>query len=98
MVKWLKSTISHIAIKLEKQQQLCVLNCKKPKFHHRRRRHYRATSCIVPRITSHITPPTISLMSVRCHISVGTMFRMIRDIIYVKCHKKASTSTLSNYY
>ena len=94
----LKSTISRIAIKVEKQQQLCVLNDKKPNFHHRRRRRHRATPCIVPRITSYINPPTISLMAVRCHISVGTMFRIIRDIIYVKCHKKASTSTFSNYY
>ena len=31
-----------------------------------------------------MTPP-------RCHISVGTMFRIIHDIIYVRCYKKGQS-------
>ena len=83
-----KSTISRIANKVGKQRQLCLLNSEKPKFH--RRRHI-ATSSIVRRITSYINkenPPTISLMAARCHISVGTTVRIIRDIIHARCRKK----------
>ena len=60
----------------------------KNQFH--RRRHI-ATSSIVRRITSYINkenPPTTPLMAPRCHISVGTMFRIIRDIIHARCHKR----------
>ena len=83
-----KSTISHIANKVGKQRQLCLLNSEKPKFH--RRRHI-ATPSIVRRITSYINkenPPTISLMAARCHISVGTTVRIICDIIHARCRKK----------
>ena len=83
-----KSTISRIANKVGKQRQLCLLNSEKAKFH--RRRHI-ATSSIVRRITSYINkenPPTISLMAARCHISVGTTVRIIRDIIHGRCRKK----------
>ena len=83
-----KSTISRIANKVGKQRQLCLLNSEKPKFP---RRLHIATPSIVRRITSYIikeNPPTISLMAARCHISVGTMFRIIRDIIHAGCRKK----------
>ena len=83
-----KSTISRIANKVGKQRQLCLLNSEKAKFH--RRRHI-ATPSIVRRITSYINkenPPTISLMVARCHISVGTTVRIIRDIIHARCRKK----------
>ena len=66
----------------------------KNQFH--RRRHI-ATPSIVRRITSYINkenPPTISLMAARCHISVGTTFRTIRDIIHARCRKKRSVHRL----
>ncbi|CAF1521659.1 unnamed protein product, partial [Adineta steineri] len=71
-----------------KQRPLGLLNNQKPKFH--RRRHV-ATPNIVRRIASYIrkeNPPTISLMAARCHIDVGTTFRIIRDVIHAKCRKK----------
>ena len=83
-----RSTISRIANQVGKQRQACLLNNQKPKFY--RRRHV-ATPAIVRRITSYINkenPPTISLMAARCHISVGTTFRTIRDVIHAKCRKK----------
>ena len=83
-----KSTTSRIANTVGKQPQLCLLNSKKPKFH---RHRHRAIPSIVRRITSYINkenPPTISLMPARCHISVGTKFRIIRDIIHARCRKK----------
>ena len=89
-----KSTINCIANKVGKQRQLCLLNSEKPKFH--RRRHI-ATLFIVRRITSYINkenPPTISLMAARCHISVGTTFRTIRDIIHARYRKKRSVHRL----
>ncbi|CAF3514295.1 unnamed protein product [Rotaria socialis] len=89
-----KSTISRIANKVGKQRQLCLLNSEKPKFH--RRRHI-ATPSIVRRITSYINqenPLTVSLMAARCHISVGTTFRTIRDIIDARCRKKTPVHRL----
>ena len=63
------------------------MNSEKLKFN--RHRHI-ATPSIVRRITLCIkkeNPPTISLMAARCHISVGTRFRIIRDIIHARCRK-----------
>ncbi|CAF4306406.1 unnamed protein product [Rotaria sp. Silwood2] len=92
-----KSTISHIANKLGKECRLGLLNNQKPKFY--RRRHV-ATPATVRRITSYISkenPPTISLIAVRCNISVGTAVSIIRDIIHAKYgKKKAGTSFISS--
>ena len=46
---------------------------------------------IVPRITSYISkenPPTIRLMAAKCDVSVGAVFKIIRDVIHAKCRKK----------
>ena len=89
-----RSAISRIANQMGKQHQACLLNNQKPKFY--RRRHV-ATPAIVRRITSYInkeSPPTISLTAARCHISVGTTFRIIRDVIHAKCRKKRSVHRL----
>ncbi|CAF4166284.1 unnamed protein product [Rotaria sordida] len=83
-----RSTISRIANQVEKQRQAGLLNSQKPKYY--RRRHV-ATPAVVRRITSYINkenPSTISLMAARCHIGVGTTFRIIRDVIHAKCRKK----------
>ena len=80
-----KNTINYIANKIRKQRQLCLLNSEKPKFHHR----HRAKPSIVHRITSSINKE-ISSMATRCHISIGTAFRIIRDIIHARCRKKKS--------
>ncbi|CAF3057606.1 unnamed protein product [Rotaria socialis] len=83
-----KSTISRIANKVGKQQQVFLFNSEKSKLHHRR---HIATPSAVRRITSYINqenPPTVSLMAARCHISVGTTFRTIRDIIHARCRQK----------
>ena len=83
-----KNTISCIVNKIGKQRRLCLLNSEKSKFH--RGRHI-ATPSIVRRITSYINkenPPTIFLMAARCHISVRTTFRIIRDIIHATCRRK----------
>ncbi|CAF3245542.1 unnamed protein product [Rotaria sp. Silwood2] len=67
-----------------KECRLGLLNNQKPKFY--RRRHV-ATPATVRRITSYISkenPPTISLIAVRCNISVGTAVSIIRDIIHAK--------------
>ena len=57
---------------------------------------------IVRRITSYImkeNAPAIPLIVARCHINIGTMLRIIRDVIHARCLKKgASASTLSIYY
>ena len=79
-----RSAISRIANQMGKQHQACLLNNQKPKFY--RRRHV-ATPTVIRRITSYInkeSPPTISLTAARCHISVGTTFRIIRDVIHAK--------------
>ncbi|CAM4958066.1 unnamed protein product [Rotaria socialis] len=60
-----KSTISRIANKVGKQQQVFLLNSEKSKLHHRR---HIATPSAVRRITSYINqenPPTVSLMAAR---------------------------------
>ncbi|CAF1526814.1 unnamed protein product, partial [Rotaria sordida] len=69
-------------------RQLDLLNNQKPKFN--RRRHV-ATPTIVRRITSYISkenPPTVRLMAARCNISIGAVFKIIRDVIHAKCRKK----------
>ena len=30
----------------------------------------------------------MSLMAARCYVNIGIMFRIIRDIIHVRCRKK----------
>ncbi|CAF4053864.1 unnamed protein product, partial [Rotaria sordida] len=83
-----RSTISRIANQVGKQRQAGLLNSQKPKYY--RRRHV-ATPAVVRRITSYINkenPPKISLTAARCHIGVGTTFRIIRDVIHAKCRKK----------
>ncbi|CAM2722326.1 unnamed protein product [Rotaria socialis] len=60
-----KSTISRIANKVGKQQQVFLFNSEKSKLHHRR---HIATPSAVRRITSYINqenPPTVSLMAAR---------------------------------
>ena len=89
-----KSTLSCIANKIEKQRQLYLLNSEKPKFH---RRRHRATPSIGHHITPYINkgnPPTISLMAATCHISIGTTFCIIRDLIHARCRKKRSVHRL----
>ena len=94
-----KSTISRIANKVGKQRYLFLLNSEKPKF--RRRRRHRETASAVHRIAPSINkenPPATSIMAARYHISVGTTYRIIRDIIYARRRKQRLHSKRKVFY